>query len=177
MLHTRGRLIVGACALGKISEDDHKRQGDQVQKGSGIATVGSWKLGTTAGVNTLTQHLATQYVEAGGELRLDSSVAEITVADGRVTGVRVDGGEPIEAASVVSAVAPDLTLNTLVSAGAVDAGLSTRLAGIAYREQIEDFCFAADPDLLSQAVINLLHNAADAVRLRPESRSARPCRN
>ena len=49
------------------------------------------------GIGVLTQHLATQYAEAGGELRLEASVAEIVVAEGRVTGIVLDGGERIEA--------------------------------------------------------------------------------
>jgi phytoene dehydrogenase-like protein len=96
------------------------------------------------GIGTLTQHLATQYAEAGGKLRLESSVAEIVVAEGRVTGIVLDGGERIDVASVVSAVAPDLTLNTLVSAGAVDAGLSTRLSGIDHRGSYVQMHFALD---------------------------------
>lgn len=41
--------------------------------------------------------------------------------------------------------------------------MKDRLNGIAYRQQVDDICVTADPDLLSQAVINLLHNAVDAV--------------
>jgi phytoene dehydrogenase-like protein len=96
------------------------------------------------GIGVLTEHLVTQYVEAGGELRLEASVAEVAVADGNVTGVVLEGGERIETAVVVSAVAPDLTLNTLVSAGTVDAALSTRLAGIDHRGSYVQMHFALD---------------------------------
>ncbi len=96
------------------------------------------------GIGVLTQHLESEYAEAGGELRLDSSVSEIVVEDGRVTGVVLDGGEQISTTTVVSAVAPDLTLNDLVTAGTVDAGLSTRLAGIDHRGSYVQMHFALD---------------------------------
>jgi phytoene dehydrogenase-like protein len=96
------------------------------------------------GIGVLTQHLVSQYAEAGGELRLDASVAEIVVADGRVTGVVLADGERIGARAVVSAVAPDLTLNTLVTEGAVAADLSTRLSRIDHRGSYVQMHFALD---------------------------------
>jgi phytoene dehydrogenase-like protein len=96
------------------------------------------------GIGVLTQHLERQYVEAGGELRLDSTVAEITVEDGCATGVLLEVGERLEAGTVVSALAPDLTLNTLVTAGAVDADLSTRLSRIDHRGSYVQMHFALD---------------------------------
>lgn len=41
--------------------------------------------------------------------------------------------------------------------------MKRRLDGVRYTSRIEAQSITADPDLLSQAVINLLHNAADAV--------------
>ena len=41
--------------------------------------------------------------------------------------------------------------------------MKQRLDGVRYTSRIEAQSITADPDLLSQAVINLLHNAADAV--------------
>lgn len=96
------------------------------------------------GIGVLTEHLADQYAEAGGELRLEAAVTEITVEEGRVSGVVLDGGERIGSTTVVSAVAPDLTLNTLVTAGAVDAGLSTRLDRIDHRGSYVQMHFALD---------------------------------
>ena len=66
------------------------------------------------GIGALTAHLVDQLVAGGGELRLRSKVEEILVADGRVTGVRLEDGSTIGASIVVSAVAPDLTVNKLV---------------------------------------------------------------
>src|SRR5689334_1638387 len=82
------------------------------------------------GIGVLTQHLETHYAAAGGELRLDAAVSEIVVVDGRVTGVVLAGGEQFSTGTVVSAVAPDLTLNTLVSPGATPTDLATRLSRI-----------------------------------------------
>jgi phytoene dehydrogenase-like protein len=96
------------------------------------------------GIGVLTEHLATQYAEAGGELRLDAAVAEVVVVDGRVTGVVLADGERLEAAKVVSAVAPDLTLNTLVTPGAISDDLSTRLSRIDHRGSYVQMHFALD---------------------------------
>ncbi len=47
-----------------------------------------------------------------------------------------------------------------------DALMRTSLAGIAYASTVEpdDLVLTADPELLSQALLNLLHNAVDAVK-------------
>ena len=96
------------------------------------------------GIGVLTQHLVAQYAEAGGELRLDTAVAEIEVTDGRVTGVLLDDGERISSATVISGVAPDLTLNSLIAADAVDADLRTRLSRIDHRGSYVQMHFALD---------------------------------
>jgi len=96
------------------------------------------------GIGVLTQHLEQQLVAAGGEVRLDASVSEITVVDGRVTGVVLSDGERIEASTVVSGVAPDLTLNTLVTSGAVSPELNTRLSRIDHRGSYVQMHFALD---------------------------------
>jgi phytoene dehydrogenase-like protein len=96
------------------------------------------------GIGVLTQHLTAQYAEAGGELRLGAAVAEIAVQDGRVTGVVLADGERIASATVVSAVAPDLTLDTLVRGEAVDPDLRARLARIDHRGSYVQMHFALD---------------------------------
>jgi phytoene dehydrogenase-like protein len=96
------------------------------------------------GIGTLTKHLEDQYAEAGGELRLEASVAEILVEDGKAVGVVLDGGERIDARNVVSAVAPDLTLTSLISGDAVDPALVTRLNGIDHRGSYVQMHFALD---------------------------------
>jgi len=96
------------------------------------------------GIGVLTQHLEQRLAAAGGELRLDAAVGEISVADGKVTGVVLADGEQIAAPAVVSGVAPDLTLNTLVTSGAVRQELSTRLSGIDHRGSYVQMHFALD---------------------------------
>lgn len=72
------------------------------------------------GIGALTRHLEDTFVGHGGEVRLRSEVSAITVADGRVTGVRLADGAEIAAPVVVSAVAPSLTVDTLVGAALPD---------------------------------------------------------
>lgn len=96
------------------------------------------------GIGVLTEHLARQYADAGGELRLNAAVGEITVTDGHVTGVVLADGERIAAPAVVSAIAPDLTLNTLVTAGAVRPELGARLSRIDHRGSYVQMHFALD---------------------------------
>jgi glycine oxidase len=54
----------------------------------------------------LTAVLARALSAAGGELRTNASVAELTTADGRVTGVRIAGGARVAAEQVVVAAGP-----------------------------------------------------------------------
>ena len=96
------------------------------------------------GIGVLTEHLEKQYADAGGDLRLRSEVTEITVVDGRVTGVVTGDGTRYDAPVVVSALAPDLTLNTLVTAGAVGADLRERLDRIDHRGSYVQMHFALD---------------------------------
>ncbi|WP_183092645.1 phytoene desaturase family protein [Nocardioides stalactiti] len=96
------------------------------------------------GIGVLTRHLQQQYVEAGGEVRLDAAVVEIAVVDGRVTGVVLADGERIETSVVVSGVAPDLTLTTLATAGAITPELAARLGRIDHRGSYVQMHFALD---------------------------------
>jgi glycine oxidase len=54
----------------------------------------------------LTAALARALTSAGGELRTNAAVAELTTADGRVTGVRIADGEGVAAEQVVLAAGP-----------------------------------------------------------------------
>jgi C4-dicarboxylate-specific signal transduction histidine kinase len=53
--------------------------------------------------------------------------------------------------------------------------MTNRLEGIDYTSRVRVDCVTADPDLLSQAVINLLHNAVDAVASTKDPRIALDC--
>jgi phytoene dehydrogenase-like protein len=96
------------------------------------------------GIGTLTQHLLGMFETAGGELRLRTRVAQILVEGGRVTGVRTEEGEIIDASVVVSGVAPDLTVNNLVTAGAVNPVLRERFARVDHRGSYVQMHFALD---------------------------------
>jgi phytoene dehydrogenase-like protein len=96
------------------------------------------------GIGALTAHLVDQLVAGGGELRLRSSVEEILVADGRVTGVRLEDGSTIGAAIVVSAVAPDLTINKLIEPNALPADVRERYSRVDHRGSYLQMHFALD---------------------------------
>ncbi|KUI32875.1 dehydrogenase [Mycobacterium sp. IS-1742] len=96
------------------------------------------------GIGALTEHLREQFESTGGELRLRSPVAEILVAGGRVAGVRLDDASTIAAPVVVSAVAPDLTVNGLLDPTALPAEVRERFARIDHRGSYLQMHFALD---------------------------------
>jgi phytoene dehydrogenase-like protein len=96
------------------------------------------------GIGALTAHLVDQLVAGGGELRLRSTVEEILVADGRVTGVRLEDGSTISARIVVSAVAPDLTINKLIEPNVMPADVRERFSRVDHRGSYLQMHFALD---------------------------------
>ena len=80
------------------------------------------------GIGALTSHLCDVFTSNGGELRLRSKVDEILVADGRVSGVRLEDGSTITAPIVISGVAPDLTVNAMVDPNALPADVRERFS-------------------------------------------------
>jgi phytoene dehydrogenase-like protein len=96
------------------------------------------------GIGALTAHLVDQLVAEGGELRLRSTVEEILVADGRVTGVRLEDGSTIGARIVVSAVAPDLTINKLIEPNVMPVDVRERFSRIDHRGSYLQMHFALD---------------------------------
>jgi protoporphyrinogen oxidase len=56
----------------------------------------------TSGAGLVYEKMAAQFVEAGGELKMDTPVAGVLVSDGRVTGVALRDGTAIEGSTVVS---------------------------------------------------------------------------
>ncbi|BBY51536.1 dehydrogenase [Mycolicibacterium arabiense] len=96
------------------------------------------------GIGALTAHLVDTLVGGGGELRLRAKVKEILVADGRVTGVRLNDGTTVHAGVVVSGVAPDLTVNSLVDPAAMPAEVRERYARIDHRGSYLQMHFALD---------------------------------
>jgi phytoene dehydrogenase-like protein len=96
------------------------------------------------GIGALTSHLCVQFTSRGGELRLRSKVDEILIADGRVTGVRLEDGSTISAPIVISGVAPDLTVNGMLDPSAVSADIRERFSRVDHRGSYLQMHFALD---------------------------------
>lgn len=96
------------------------------------------------GIGALTAHLVDGLHEHGGELRLRSKVEEIVVVDGRVTGVRLEDGSTVDAHIVVSAVAPDLSITTLLDSNLVPPDVRSRFARVDHRGSYLQMHFALD---------------------------------
>lgn len=96
------------------------------------------------GIGALTAHLAQLLESSGGEIRLRTKVTEILVADGRVTGVRTEAGDTLSAPVVVSAIAPDATLNDLIDPAALPSEIRDRYARIDHRGSYLQMHFALE---------------------------------
>ena len=96
------------------------------------------------GIGALTAHLADTLARDGGEVRLRTKVTEILVSDGKVSGVRTEAGETLTAPIVISAVAPDLTLNELIDPAVLPADIRERYARIDHRGSYIQMHFALD---------------------------------
>ncbi|BAX94997.1 phytoene desaturase family protein [Mycobacterium shigaense] len=94
------------------------------------------------GIGALTEHLSEVLTSAGGEVRLRTKVTDILVDDGRVTGVRTESGETLNAPIVVSGIAPDVTLNELVDPAFLPADIRERYARIDHRGSYLQMHFA-----------------------------------
>ena len=66
------------------------------------------------GMGGVTQAMAKAAQEAGAEIRTGANVSQIIVSDGRAAGVRLESGEEIEAAIVVSNADPKSTFTRLI---------------------------------------------------------------
>lgn len=96
------------------------------------------------GIGTLTTHLRELFEHHGGQLRLRSKVDEITVVDGRVTGIRLEDGTVVTAPIVISAVAPGLTVTGLLDSTALPAEVRDRFGRIDHRGSYLQMHFALD---------------------------------
>lgn len=79
------------------------------------------------GPGALTRAMADAAIEAGAEIRTGASVAQVTVRDGRASGVVLDDGREISARAVVSNADPKRTLLGLVDPIELDPGVLVRL--------------------------------------------------
>ena len=129
------------------------------------------------GMQTLPDALAARLKELGGELRVNTPVAEIVARDGRVQGLRLGDGHLLQARSVIAAVHPRVALQ-MVTPGAIERRLLTRVAlapanghggapmkvDLALRGQVRATRHeAARPDKLSLRQSVLLIGTAEAV--------------
>ncbi|POX88827.1 NAD(P)/FAD-dependent oxidoreductase [Mycobacterium kansasii] len=96
------------------------------------------------GIGALTAHLCRLLESHGGEVRLRSKVAEIRVDGGRVSGVRTETGDILSAPIVVSAIAPDVTVEELIDPAALPADIRERYARIDHRGSYLQMHFALD---------------------------------
>jgi phytoene dehydrogenase-like protein len=88
-------------ALVLMMREAHQRLGDHASRVRG-------------GPGTLTQAMASAAAAAGATIRTRAEVQRVIVANGRVTGVALAGGEQVDARAVVSAVDPKTTFLRLV---------------------------------------------------------------
>ncbi|MFN6549590.1 phytoene desaturase family protein [Mycolicibacterium septicum] len=110
------------------------------------------------GIGALTEHLHTMLTDAGGELRLRSSVDRISVDGGRITGVRLEDGTTITAPVVVSAIAPDTTVAKLIDPEALPAEARERFTRIDHRGSYLQMHFALDGTPTFEAPYEMLND-------------------
>ena len=85
--------------------------------------------------------------DAGGELRLSTSVDKILIEDGRVIGVRLADGTEARSRYVVSNADPEVTLGKLVGREHLSPKLRRKLDGVTYSVSALSLFFATDMDL------------------------------
>ena len=79
------------------------------------------------GMGAITQAMARACAARGVDIRTNSAVAEILVANGRAAGVVTDKGEKIEARAVVSNLHPKLTFEKLIDPATLPADFRARI--------------------------------------------------
>ena len=109
------------------------------------------------GIGALCAHVQRLLESHGGEVRLHAKVEEILHEHGRVTGVRLAGGETIAAPIVVSNLDPTTTFTRLLDERVVPSELRERVDAIDHRAAYVQIHFALDglPEFVDEyAVIN-----------------------
>lgn len=85
------------------------------------ATIASGNGGIpVGGSKAMAMRIAEKYKSLGGDLRLNSSVSEIIVKNGKAVGVELENGDVIESDYVISACDADITLNKLLKGKYID---------------------------------------------------------
>lgn len=98
------------------------------------------------GIGALTTHLSQLLERTGGEVRLRSKVTEIVVdnsrSSARVRGVRTAAGDTLTSPIVVSAIAPDVTINELIDPAVLPSEIRDRYLRIDHRGSYLQMHFA-----------------------------------
>jgi phytoene dehydrogenase-like protein len=81
----------------------------------------------TGGMGAITQAMSRSCAARGADIRTNSTVGEILVANGRAAGVITDKGERIEARAVVSNLHPKLTFERLLDPAGLPADFRARI--------------------------------------------------
>jgi phytoene dehydrogenase-like protein len=81
---------------------------------------GSWGH-AIGGMGAITQAMARSAAARGAEIRVDASVSEVVVENGRAVGVVTEGGETLRASAVISNLNPRLLYLQLIDAAALPA--------------------------------------------------------
>jgi phytoene dehydrogenase-like protein len=85
--------------------------------------------------------------DAGGELRLETSVDKILIEDGRAIGVRLADGTEARSRYVISNADPEMTLGKLVGREHLSPRLRRKLDDVTYSVSALSLFFATDMDL------------------------------
>jgi len=85
------------------------------------------------GMSNVSKALASAVKAAGGEIRVNTKVARINVADDRASGVTLASGETITADAVLSNADPKTTLLTLLGTASLDTGFVRKVNHIRNR--------------------------------------------
>lgn len=98
-------------------------------------------------IQRLVDAIAAGMVKQGAELLLNCRVARIRVADRRVQGVELEGGQVLRAPVVISTAEAPATFRTLLDPAQVPAGYLSRLDRLEPCASAASLCLATDLDL------------------------------
>jgi len=84
---------------------------------------------------------------AGGEIRLQTPAEKILLEDGKVSGVRLAGGEVISAPVVISNADPEVTFGKLIGREHLPKKLANKVDRVTYSTSSLSLFFAVDMDL------------------------------
>jgi phytoene dehydrogenase-like protein len=96
------------------------------------------------GTGAVSGAIASAAREAGAELRTDSPVARVLVRDGKATGVALENGDEIAAASVISSADVRVTLGRLVESGVLPPQADEAVRSYKFRGSSAKVNFALD---------------------------------